>query len=88
MDILAALLSWLLLYKYIALFAIVYTGAILSPASRERHAPRRRSIFGQHYFNFWISLAIAVIANTLRRSLGICHHAALGHRRDARASSR
>ena len=65
MDILAALLSWLLLYKYIALFAIVYTGALLLPLPVNATLLAVGAFSDQHYFNFWISLAIAVIANTL-----------------------
>lgn len=63
MDILAALLSWLLLYKYIALFAIVYTGAILLPLPVNATLLAIGAFSSQGYFNFWISVAVAVIAN-------------------------
>jgi membrane-associated protein len=65
MDILAALLSWLLLYKYLALFAIVYVGALLLPLPVNATLLAVGAFSSQGYFNFWLSLAIAVIANTL-----------------------
>ena len=65
MDILAALLSWLLLYKYIALFAIVYSAALLLPLPVNATLLAVGAFSSQGYFNFWLSLAIAVTANTL-----------------------
>jgi membrane protein DedA with SNARE-associated domain len=65
MDILAALLSWLLLYKYIALFGIVYISALILPLPANATLLAVGAFSSQHYFNFWLSLAIAVIANTL-----------------------
>ncbi len=65
MDILSSLLSWLLLYKYAALFAIVYSGALLLPLPVNAMLLAVGAFSSQNYFNFWLSLAIAVIANTL-----------------------
>ncbi len=65
MDILAALLSFLLLYKYIALFAIVYITAVLVPLPTNTMLLAVGAFSSQGYFNFWISLAAAVVANTL-----------------------
>lgn len=65
MDILAALLSWLLLYKYAALFAIVYSAALLIPLPANATLLAVGAFSSQGYFNFWLSLVIAVGANTL-----------------------
>lgn len=65
MDVLAALLSWLLLYKYIALFAIVYSAALLLPLPANATLLAVGAFASQGYFNFWLSLTIAVTANTL-----------------------
>ena len=65
MDILAALLSWLLLYKYAALFAIVYGAAALLPLPANATLLAVGAFSTHGYFNFWISLVIAVVANTL-----------------------
>lgn len=65
MDILAALLSFLLLYKYIALFAIVYITAVLVPLPTNTMLLAVGAFSSHGYFNFWISLAAAVVANTL-----------------------
>lgn len=65
MDILAALLSWLLLYKYAALFAIVYSAALLLPLPANATLLAVGAFSSQGYFNFWLSLTIAVTANTL-----------------------
>ena len=63
MNILAALLSWLLLYKYIALFIIVYSGSVLLPLPVNAALLAVGAFSGEHYFNFWISLVVAVVAN-------------------------
>lgn len=65
MDILAALLSFLLLYKYAALFAIVYAAALLLPLPTNTMLLAVGAFASQGYFNFWLSLAIAIVANTL-----------------------
>jgi membrane protein DedA with SNARE-associated domain len=65
MDILAALLSWVLLYKYAALFAIVYSAALLLPLPANATLLAVGAFSSQGYFSFWISLTVAVVANTL-----------------------
>ena len=65
MDVLAALLSWLLLYKYAALFAIVYSAALLLPLPVNATLLAVGAFSSQGYFNFWLSLWVAVGANTL-----------------------
>jgi len=65
MDILTAILSWLLLYKYVALFAVVYGGSVLLPLPVNAALLAVGAFSSQGYFNFWISLGIAVVANCL-----------------------
>jgi membrane protein DedA with SNARE-associated domain len=65
MDVLALLLSYVLLYKYVALAVIVYASAVLLPLPSNAMLLAVGAFSSQGYFNFWISLAIAVIANTL-----------------------
>ncbi len=65
MDVLAALLSWLLLYKYAALFAIVYSASLLLPLPANATLLAVGAFSSQGYFNFLLSLVIAVSANTL-----------------------
>lgn len=62
---LGSLLSYVLLYKYVALFIIVYLGAIIVPWPVNAMLTAVGAFSSQGYFNFWISLAVAVIANTL-----------------------
>ena len=63
-SLLTPILSYVLLYKYVAIFFVVYTGAVLSVA-RERDAPCRRSLRHQGFIGFWTSLVVAVVANCL-----------------------
>lgn len=65
MPTLATLLSWLLLYKYVALFAVVYVGALILPLPVNAALLAVGAFSSQHYFNFWLSLAVAIIANCL-----------------------
>lgn len=63
--ILNPLLSYLLLYKYSALFVIVYSAAIILPLPSNAMLLAIGAFSSQGYFSFWTSLAIAVTANTL-----------------------
>jgi membrane-associated protein len=62
---LTPLLSYLLLYKYIALAAIVYIGAVGAPLPVNAMLLALGALAGQGYFSFWLSLIIAVVSNTL-----------------------
>jgi membrane protein DedA with SNARE-associated domain len=62
---LGSLLSYVLLYKYVALFLIVYLGAIVVPWPVNAMLLAVGAFASQGYFNFSFSLAIAVVANTL-----------------------
>jgi membrane protein DedA with SNARE-associated domain len=64
-SLLNPLLSYLLLYKYVALFIIVYTGAIMVPFPVNAMLLALGAFASQGYFSFWASLVIAVTANTL-----------------------
>lgn len=63
MDVLS-FLSWLLLYKYAALTAVVYSSAIILPLPTNAILLAVGAFSGYGYFNFWLALVIAVAANT------------------------
>jgi undecaprenyl-diphosphatase len=65
MDILSALLSFLLLYKYVALALVVYASAIILPLPTNAMLLAVGAFSSQGYFNPWLSFAVAVSANTL-----------------------
>ncbi|HEX4103871.1 MAG TPA: VTT domain-containing protein [Candidatus Paceibacterota bacterium] len=60
-----SLLSFVLLYKYWALFVIVYLGAIIIPWPVNITLLAIGAFASQNYFSFWFSLTVAVVANTL-----------------------
>jgi membrane protein DedA with SNARE-associated domain len=62
---LSPLLSYVLLYKYIAIFIVVYAGAIILPLPVNAMLLAVGAFANQGYFSFWASLVVAVIANTL-----------------------
>ena len=64
-SFLAPLLSYLLIYKYVALFAIVYLSAVILPLPSNGMLLAVGAFASQGYFSFFGSLAVAVIANTL-----------------------
>jgi membrane protein DedA with SNARE-associated domain len=64
-PLLTPLLSYVLLYKYIAIFVIVYAGAIILPIPVNAMLLALGAFASQGYFNFWGSFAVAVIANCL-----------------------
>jgi membrane protein DedA with SNARE-associated domain len=65
MTILSPILSYVLLYKYYALFAIVYSAALILPLPANATLLAVGAFSSQGFFNFWISLTVAVVANTL-----------------------
>lgn len=65
MDILASLLSFLLLYKYFALFGIIYIASVILPLPTNEMLLAVGAFASQGYFSFWAALATAVVANTL-----------------------
>ena len=65
MNILNSLLSYVLLYKYAAIAVVVYFSAIILPLPSNAMLLAVGAFASQGYINFWYSLAVAVIANTL-----------------------
>jgi len=63
--LLSPLLSYLLLYKYLFLFAVVYAAAVILPLPTNAMLLAVGAFASESYFNFWLSLGIAVAANTL-----------------------
>ena len=59
------LLSFLLLYKYWALFGVIFLAAVIVPFPSNTVLLATGAFAGQGYFSFFISLLIAVAANTL-----------------------
>lgn len=63
--ILAPLLSFVLLYKYIAIFLIIYIAAVIIPLPSNVLLLAVGAFAAQGYVNFWLVLAIAVFGNVL-----------------------
>ena len=78
---LAVLLSFLLLYKYWALFIVIFSAAVIVPFPSNSVLLAAGAFASQGYFSFSISLAVAVAANTL----GDCVDYFLARRYGARA---
>jgi membrane protein DedA with SNARE-associated domain len=64
-SLLTPLLSYLLLYRYVALALVVYIGAVGAPLPVNEMFLALGAFASQGYFSFWGSLAIAVVANCL-----------------------
>jgi membrane protein DedA with SNARE-associated domain len=64
-SLLTPLLSYLLLYRYVALAFVVYIGAVGAPLPVNEMLLALGAFASQGYFSFWGSLMIAVIANCL-----------------------
>lgn len=70
--ILGPLLSWLLLYKYAALFLIVYSAALILPLPASATIMAAGAFSSQGYFSFWELFAAALMANFLGDFTGYC----------------
>lgn len=64
-DLPGAFLSYVLLYKYAALFVLTFSAAVILPLPGNAILLAVGAFSAQGYFNFWFSLAAAVSANTL-----------------------
>ena len=64
-SLLTPILSYVLLYKYIAIFFVVYTGAVIIPWPANAMLLAVGAFASQGYIDYWASLAVAVIANCL-----------------------
>ena len=62
-SILDFLLSYLLIYKYVTLFIVVFSSAIILPLPIDILTTAVGAFSSHGYFNFWLSLAVAVGAN-------------------------
>ena len=67
---LGAFLSFLLLYKYVALFAFIFFSAVILPLPDNSILLATGAFASQGYFNFWISLAVALVANVAGDCVG------------------
>lgn len=65
MDILAPILSYLLLYRYVALFFIVYIASVIVPLPINAMLLALGAFASHGYFNIWTSLGTATVANVL-----------------------
>jgi membrane protein DedA with SNARE-associated domain len=65
MNILDAVLSYVLLYKYAAVGILVYSAAVILPLPGNAMLLAVGAFASQGYINFWEVLAVAVSANTL-----------------------
>jgi membrane-associated protein len=63
--LLGPLLSFVLLYKYVALFVIVYLAAVIVPLPSNAMLLAVGAFASQGYINFWIVLVLAVGSNIL-----------------------
>lgn len=61
--LLGPLLSFILLYKYAALFVVVYSAAVILPLPSNAILLAVGAFASQGYINFWFVLAIAVTGN-------------------------
>jgi len=65
MNILNALLSYVLLYRYFTIAIVVYSAALILPLPASAMLLAVGAFASQGYFSFWAALAVAVVANTL-----------------------
>jgi len=63
--LLGPLLSFVLLYKYIALFVLEYIAAIIVPLPCIAMLLAVGAFASQGYFNFWLSLIVVTLGNVL-----------------------
>ena len=61
-NILTTLLSYLLLYKYIALFAVAFSAAVIIPLPTDSVLVAIGAFAFHDYFSFWLAFLVTVIA--------------------------
>jgi len=64
-SLLSSLLSYILLYRYAALAAVAYVGAVGAPLPVNITLLALGAFSSQGYFSFWLALAVAAFFNTL-----------------------
>ncbi len=77
---LGTLLSYILLYKYVAIFAIIFTGAIIVPWPENTLLLASGAFTSQGYMSFWAAFATALVANILGDLVGYMLTAVWGYR--------
>lgn len=68
--IIASLLSYLLLYKYVALFIVIFLSGALLPLPMNTMLVAAGAFIGQRYFDPCLTFGVAEIANVLGDSVG------------------
>jgi membrane protein DedA with SNARE-associated domain len=63
--LLGFLLSYVLIYKYVAIFLVVYFSALILPLPANAMLLAVGAFASQGYLSVWVSLAVAAVANTL-----------------------
>ncbi len=63
-NVLGEVLSFVLLYRYLAIAVVVYASAVIVPLPANAMLLAVGAFASQGYFNFWAVLAVAVGANT------------------------
>jgi membrane-associated protein len=63
--ILGTLLSYLLLYKYLALFLVIFTAGLIMPWPANTLLFAVGAFAGQGYFDIWLSFVVAEASNIL-----------------------
>jgi len=64
-SLLSLILSYVLIYKYVAIFIIAFSGAMILPLPVNPMLLAIGAFASQGYFNIWISLSVAVTGNIL-----------------------
>ncbi|MBU6501047.1 MAG: DedA family protein [Patescibacteria group bacterium] len=64
-TLLGSFISYILIYRYAALFAFVFFAAVILPLPGNAMLLAIGALSFQGHFNIWLSLTVAVIANTL-----------------------
>ena len=64
-SLLAPILSYVLLYKYVAIFVIVYASALIVPFPSNAMLLAVGAFASEGYVSFWMALGVAVVANSL-----------------------
>jgi membrane protein DedA with SNARE-associated domain len=64
-SLLGVILSYILIYKYVAIFIITFLGAMVLPLPVNPTLLAIGAFSSQGYFNIWLALSVAVIGNIL-----------------------
>lgn len=64
-SVIGFLLSYVLLYKYLAIFIAIFAGAIIVPVPSVELLMAAGAFASQGVFNFWIALAVGLSGNVL-----------------------